>query len=133
MFYKDDNQYIPLKIPLLDVPGSYNIFNDNGKTMNFMLDVDSLTNFIDIFAHIGEILNIDLYHYLYDDNNSITYFKTKVSDNTGFKKNKDATTNTVLNEKTKYNCRVLLQIQSVYYKNKDIIEDIGYYPEVFLQ
>ena len=86
MFYKDDNQYIPLKIPLLDVPGSYNIFNDDGKTMNFMLDVDSLTKIIDIFEHIGKILNIDLYHYLYDNNNGFTYFETKVSDDTGFKK-----------------------------------------------
>ena len=49
------------------------------------------------------------------------------------KKNKDTTTNTILNGKTKYNCRVLLHIQSVYYKNKDIIEDIAYYPQVFLQ
>ena len=32
------------------------------------------------------------------------------------------------------NCRVLLQIQSVYYNNnKGIIEDEDYYPEVFLQ
>ena len=33
-------------------------------------------------------------------------------------------TNTTPNERTKYNCRVLLQIQSVYYNNnKGIIED----------
>ena len=88
---------------------------------------------IDIFDNIGEILKIDLYHYLYDDNNSITYFKTKVSDDTGFRKNKDKATKAILNEKTRYNCRVLLKIQSVYYNNKDIIEDIDYYPQIFLQ
>ena len=45
--------------------------------MNFKLDDDSLTKIIDVFEHIGEILNIDLYHYLYNDNNGITYFKQK--------------------------------------------------------
>ena len=85
--------------------------------MNFKLDDDS-------FDHIGEILNIDLYHYLYEDNDGITYFLKKVSDDTSFRENKDKKTNTTPNERTKYNCRVLLQIQSVYYNNnKGIIED----------
>ena len=52
--------------------------------MNFKLDDNSLGKIIDIFDHIGEILNIDLYHYLYEDNNGITYFKTKMSDDTSF-------------------------------------------------
>ena len=68
---------------------------------------------------------------MYDDNNGITYFKTKVSYDTGFTKSKDIITNTIPNERTRYNCRVLLQIQSVYYNNKDIIEDIDYYPKIF--
>ena len=75
MFYEDYNEYIPLKITLLNVPGYYNIFNDDGKTMNLKLYDDSLAKIIDVFEHIGEILNIDLYYYLYDDNNGITYFK----------------------------------------------------------
>ena len=47
----------------------------------------------------------------------------------------DKTTNAIPNERTKYNCRVLIQIQSVYHNNynKGIIEDEDYYPEVFLQ
>ena len=49
-----------------------------------------------MFDHIGEILKIGLYHYQYDDNNSITYFKIKVSDDTGFRKNDDKTTNAIL-------------------------------------
>ena len=40
LFYEDYNEYIPLKITLLDVPGYYNIFNDDTKTMNFKLDDD---------------------------------------------------------------------------------------------
>ena len=97
--------------------------------MNFKLDDDSLGKIIDIFDHIGEILNTDLYNYLYEDNNGITYFKTNVSHDTNFRKNKDKTTNTIPDERTKYNCRVLLQIQSVHYNNSNgIIKD-----EVFLQ
>ena len=101
MFYEEDDEYIPLKVTLLDVPGYYNIFNGDSKTMNFKLDDDSLGKIIDIIEHIGEILNIDLYHYLYDDNNGIIYFKTKVSDETYFRRDKDKTTNTIPNEKTK--------------------------------
>ena len=77
MFYEDGNEYISLKITLLDEPGYYIIFNDNCKTMNFKLDGDSLRKIIEIFDHIGEILNIDFYHHLNNDNNGITYFLKK--------------------------------------------------------
>ena len=72
--------------------------------MNFKLDNHSLEKVIDIFDHIVKILNIDLDHYSCDDNNGITYLKTKVSDETCFRKDKNKT-NTIPNEKTKYNCR----------------------------
>ena len=98
--------------------------------MNFNLDDNSFEKIIDIFDRIGEILSIDLDNYSYDANKRITYLKTKVSDETCFKKDKDKTSNTIPNEKTKYNYRVLLQIQSVYYNNN---EDENYYPQVFLQ
>ena len=117
MFYEDDDddEYIPLKITLLDVPGYYNIFNDDGKTMNFWVDDNSLEKSIDIFDHIGEILKIDLDRYFYEDMRGEVYFKAKVSDETFFRRDKDKTANTIPNERPKYNCRVLLQIQSVYY------------------
>ena len=129
-FYEDDNEYIPLKITLIDVLGYYNIFNGDNKTMNFKLDENSLEKIIDIFDHIGKITNIDLDNYLYEDSKGDTYLKTEVSDEICFRKDKDKTVNTIPNEKTKYNCRVLLQIQSVYYSNN---EDENYYPQVFLQ
>ena len=113
MFYEVDDEYIPLKITLLDVPGYYYIFNDDSKTMNFKLDDDSLGKIIEISEHIRGILNMDLYHYLYDHHNGIAYFKTKVSDETCFRRDKDKIGITIPNEKTKYNCRVLLQIQFV--------------------
>ena len=64
-----------------------------------------------------KILNVDLDHYFYDDSRGDTYLKAKVSDETCFRKDKDKTVNTIPNEKTKYNCRVLLQKQSVYCNN----------------
>ena len=67
---------------------------------------------------------------MYEDKKGDIYLKPKVSDETCFRKDKDKTTNTIPNEKTKYNCRVLLQIQSVYYNNN---QDIDCYSEVFLQ
>ena len=42
VFYEDDDdEYIPLKIAFLDVPGYYNTFNDDSKTINFKLDDNS--------------------------------------------------------------------------------------------
>ena len=76
--------------------------------MSFKLDDNSLEKIIDIFNHIGKILNIDLDNYMYEDKKDDIYLKTKVSDETCFRKDKDKTTNTIPNEKTKYNCRVLL-------------------------
>ena len=130
VFYEDGNEYILLKITLLDVHGYYNTFKVNSKIMNFNLHDNSLEQIIDIFDHIGKILNIDIDNYMIEDKTGITYLKTKVSDETCFRKDKDKTTNTIPNEKTKHNCRVLLQIQFVYYNNN---EDENYYPQVFLQ
>ena len=49
-----------------------------------------------------------------EEKKATPYLKTKVYDGTCFRKNKDKTTNTSPDEKTKCNCRVLLQIQSIY-------------------
>ena len=90
-FYEDGNEYIPLKITLLDVHGYYIIFKGGGKTMNFKVDDNSLEKIIDIFDYIGKILNIDLDNYMYEDKKGDTYFKTKVSDEICFRKDKDKT------------------------------------------
>ena len=76
-------------------------------------------------------LKIDLSDFTYQ-NHFEEYLETKVSNETCFKKDKDNKTNIFANEKTKYDCRVLLQVQSVYYSmnNKD---DIVYYPQVLLE
>ena len=69
--------------------------------------------------------------YIYESKDG-EYLKTIVSDETCNIKNKDNKTNIIPNENTKYTCRVLLQIQSVYYSMKDN-DDIKYYPQVLLE
>ena len=41
--------------------------------------------------------------------------------------------NPISDKNTKYICRVLLQIQSVYFNMKDNKDDIKYYPQVLLE
>ena len=54
MFHGDDNEYVPLRITLLDVTDFYNIFQGGSKTINFMLNDDLLVKIIDISEHIGK-------------------------------------------------------------------------------
>ena len=49
MFHEGGDEYIPLKITLLDIPGYYNIFTDGSKTMNFNLDDDLLKKLLIYF------------------------------------------------------------------------------------
>ena len=139
VFYKHDDKYIPLEIILRAVVGYCNDYKDNDKTINFKLDDDSFEKICDIFEYIEKKLEIDLSNFLYEDRRGEEYLKTKVSDGKYFRKNKDNKTNIIPNENTKYNCRVLLQIQSVYYssKDKDILSDdndyIVYYTQVLLK
>ena len=77
---------------------------------------------------------------MYENKRGEEYLTTTVSNETCFRKGKDKEINTIPNENTKYNCRVLLQIQSVYYKtkDKDILsddndDDIRYYTQTLLE
>ena len=58
VFYEDGNEYIPLKITLLDVHCYYNILKGDlkgdSKTMNLKLDDDSLKKMFDIYVIISE-------------------------------------------------------------------------------
>ena len=67
------------------------------------------------------------------ESNEDACFKTRVSDDTCFRKDKDKTINIIQREKTRYNCRIILQIQSVFYINKDNKDDIVYHAQVFSQ
>ena len=140
MFYEHNNEYTPLRIILKDVVGYYNVYKNNSKyyvkysakkmNLRFSNDDDSLDNVYGIFNHIEEKLNIDLSSYIYEDSKGEKYLKTIISDETCFRKNKD---NIIPDENTKYSCRALLQIQSVYFNMKDNKEDIECYPQVLLE
>ena len=100
-------------------------------TLSFKLDDDLLDKFYDIFEHIEEKLGTDdLSNFKYESIRSKEYLKTSVSDETCFREGKY---NYVPNKNTKYTCRVLLQIQSVYFNMKDNKDDIKYYPQVLLE
>ena len=143
MFYEHDDKYVQMKIMLRDVVVYYNDYKDNSKydakysakRMNFKLDHNSLDKIYVIFEHIEEKLKIDLNNFTCESKGE-EYLKTIVSDETCFRKDKDNKTNIIPNENTKYNCRVLLQIQCVYYnmKDKDILsDDIRHYPQVLIE
>ena len=135
MFYEHDDEYNPLKIILKDAVGYYNDYKDNGKydvkhsakRMNLKLDDNSMNKIYDIFEHIEQKLGIDLNNFTYESKGE-EYLKTIESDETCFIKNNK--TNIISNENTKYNSRVLLQIQPVYYNMEN--KDIRYYVQVLL-
>ena len=72
----------------------------------------------------------DLSNFKYESNRDQENLKVSVSDETCFRENK---ANRIPNENDKYTCRVLLQIQSVYYSMKDNIDEIEYYAQVLLE
>ena len=55
------DKYIPMKIILRNAVGYYNDYKDNGKTMNFKLNDDSLHKIIDIFEYTEEKLRVNLH------------------------------------------------------------------------
>ena len=130
IFYEDDNRYFPLKIIFKDVVGYYNVLKimmlkTTLKKMNFNLDDVSQDKMYDIFEHIEEKLGIGLSDFIYESKGE-EYLKTNVSNDICFKDN------AIPNENTKYNCRVLLRTQSVFYSMKDK-DNVKYYPQIYLE
>ena len=60
------------------------------------------------------------------------YLKTKVYKRTKFNKTRDNDKHIVRNKNTKYECKPLLQIQSIYYAQDDK-KDIVYYPQILVE
>ena len=121
-----------MKIILTDTVGYYNDYKDNSKydvkysakRINFRLNDDSLAKVYNSFEHNEEKLGIDLNNFPYESKDE-KYLMTIVSDIM------DSKTNIIPNENTKYNCKVILQIQSVYYNMEN--KDIKYYPQILLE
>ena len=137
VFYKHNNEYIPLRIILKDVVGYYNDYTDSSeydvkysaKRTYFRFN-DSMVKFYDIFEHIEEKLGTDLNNFTYESIRDEEYLKTSVSDEKCFRKNNY---NRIPSENTKCTCRVLLIILSVYINMKDNKDNIKYYPQVLLE
>ena len=91
LFYEHNNKHITLKIILLDVSGRYHSktksHSHNKKTMNFILDDDSLGKVSEILENIEAKLGLEINDYTYDSGYA-RHFKTKVTNETCFRKKK---------------------------------------------
>ena len=137
MLYEYNNGYIPLRIKLRDVVGYYDGYNGNDKRMSFKIN-DELSDKIckkleNIFEHIEEKLSITL-----NDLKKLKkhFFKEKIKPNLILKEGKvtpkESDANFTPKENVMYTCRVLFQIQSVFFKIKDKKYDIIHYPQLLL-
>ena len=86
----------------------------------------------DIFKNIEAELGLENNHLTYDNGNG-QHFKTKVTDKNCFRRNNDIEENSLPWQKTDYNCRILVKIESVYFNDKNYNGGITYYPQVFLE
>ena len=93
--------------------------------MNLSLVLSQQEKLLIYLVILKKILKIDVDNCIYESMRGDEYLRRKVLDERCFRKIKDERANTILNEKNNYNYRVLLQIQLVYYSNKDVIEDIN--------
>ena len=151
VLYRHNNKYMPLRIIMKDVVGYYDVYNGNDKRMNFKVNNDEHADKIyqeleNIFEHNEENLGITLNDFTFEKKGG-SYFKIKVTDETCFKENikpnlilkedkvtsKESDANFTQKENVMYTCRVLLQIQSVFFKIKDKNDNISYYPQLLLQ
>ena len=135
IFYEDGGKYIPLNICFSKrLAGYYNgkRFDDGNvsKTMSFVIDDDLKDRIDNIFKHIEEKLDIALENPIY--NGEINhYLRTKIYKRTCFIKIYEDD-HIVPNKNTKYECKPLLQIQSLYYSKEDK-KVIFYYPQMRLE
>ena len=109
-----------------DFIGYYNVCENTDakysiKEINFKLcgeDYDLLCKIDSIFEHIEEKSRIDLENHFYADNRGAEYLKTILSNEAIFKDD------IIPNENTKYDCRVILRIQSVYHRTKHELKNL---------
>ena len=146
MLYEHGNEFLPLRIILKDVVVYYSVYNDS-KKMNFSVKDESYDKLSDILDHIHEKLEITFSDFKFLRNDGEEYCGVKVSNEICFKE--DIKAALILkegkvipeegqaiftpNENTKYICRVLLHIQSVFFNMKDNKDDIRYYPQLLLK
>ena len=76
MFYRHDNDYVPLRIILTDVVGYYDVYNDD-KKMNFSVNYEHYDKLINILEHTEEKLNISFSDFTFEKRGR-EYFRIKV-------------------------------------------------------
>ena len=112
-----------------DEDGKYD--GDVSKRMNFVISDDLVDKINDIFNNIEEKLDIALEDPIYKSEFN-QYLKTKIYKTTCFNKKGCNDDHIVPNKNTKYECKPLLQIQSIYYTQEDK-KAIFYYPQIRLE
>ena len=139
IFYEDGDKYFPLNICFSKTLAPYyNEYDDEdgeydgnvSKSMSFVIsdDTDLFDKVNNILEYIRDKLEIDLYRYSYESGGDI-YLRKKVYKRTPFNKKGYKNIHIVPNKKTKYECKPLLQIRSIYYA-QDVKKDTVYYPQI---
>ena len=115
VFYEHNIEYIPWKIFLSNVTGRYNSFHNGSKTMNFIFNDDSLGKFYEIFEDIQPKSGFEINNCAFGKGYG-PRFKTKVSDKTCFRQNDYIKEDSLPTERADYNCMILVNMESVYFK-----------------
>ena len=109
-----------------DEDGKYD--GDVSKKINFVINDNLVDKINDIFNNIEEKLDIALENPIYKSEFN-HYLKTKIYKTTCFNKKGCNDDYIVTNKNTKYECKPLLQIPSIYYAQEDK-KAIFYYPQI---
>ena len=140
IFYEDEGKHIPLNICFSKTLAGYCIEYRNEdrkyvgnvpKRMNFVIDDDLINRTNDIFKHIEEKLSIVLQE-CFSQSKINCYLKTRIYKRTWFNKKGCRDIHIVANKNTKYECKLLLQIHSIYYEQEGK-KNIFCYPQMRLE
>ena len=116
----------------LEKTGRYHIFNDDKKSMNFIVNDNLLEKFYEKISDIESKLGVPINNFHFTNIHG-TSLKTKViKDKTCFRENNSERENILPRQNTNYICRILIRMES-FFNNKDNKEDVIYYPQVFLE
>ena len=114
VFHEHNSKHIPLNIYLSDVTGRYYSFNDDNKSINFILNDDLFEKFYEIFSDMEVKLGTGINNLTLTKSHG-TSLKTKVKkDRTCFRQNNEEIENMLPRHNTNYICRILIRIESVF-------------------
>ena len=134
VLHEHNNKHVTLNIYLSDVTGRYYSFNDDNKSINFILNDDLFEKFYEIFCGMEVKLGTGINDFTLTNSHG-TSLKTKVKkDRTCFRQNNKEIENVLPRQNTNYICRILIRLESVFFNNnKNNKDDIIYCSQVFLE